>query len=110
MIQRSLCRASKHIAPRISQRTLITPPRQSPAFILLSARQPPSTRLSTRWYSDVVETKTTSKENGDTGDFSKSSENSSSSSMPQPSEAQIMKAELEAKNKEIIDLKVGSIS
>ena len=102
MIQRNLCRASRHIAPRISQRTLITPPRQSPAFIRLPALQPPSSRLASRWYSDAAETKTTPKENGEAGGASKSSEKS-----PSPSEVHTLKAELESKNKEIIDLKVA---
>lgn len=106
MIQRNLWRASRHIAPRISQRTLITPPRQSPAFIRLPALQPPSTRLSSRWYSDSADAKKTLKENGDASDVSKSSEKSSSPSESQPSEVQTLKVELEAKNKEIIDLKV----
>jgi len=101
MIQRNLYRASRHIAPRLSQRTLITPPRQSPAFIRLPALQPSSSRLSSRWYSDAAETKTTPTENGEAGDASKSSESSAS-----PLEVQTLKAELESKNKEIIDLKV----
>jgi hypothetical protein len=108
MIQRNLYRASRHIAPRISQRTFITPPRQFPALIRLPAFQPPNTKLSSRWYSDAADTKTTSKENGDAGNVSKSSEQSPSPSESQPSEAQTLKIELEAKNKEIIDLKVES--
>ena len=106
MIQRSLYRTSKHIAPRISQRTLITPPpRLSPAFIRLPAVQQSSTRLSSRWYSDAAEAKTTPTENSEAGEASKSSEKPPSSES-QPSETQTLKAELEAKNKEIIDLKV----
>ena len=107
MIQRSLYRASRHIAPRISRRTFITPPRQSPAFIRPLAFQPPSTRLSSRWYSDAVEAKTAPKEDGEARDASKSSENPLSPSESQPSEAQTLKTELETKNKEIIDLKVA---
>ena len=115
MIQRSLLRASRQVAPRIPRTatspllSFSAPPRPSSILSRLPALQPSSTRLSSRWYSDTAQARTEPKGASKADDAQKSSESSKKSeSSEQSSDVQALKTDLEAKNKEIADLKVLS--
>jgi hypothetical protein len=94
MIQRNLLRASKSLSTSLPQRTLATPLRRSSPFLRYPAYQPSINRIASRWYSDSAETKTEAKE-------------AEKPALEGASEVQTLKSSLEAKNKEVIELKVG---
>jgi hypothetical protein len=103
MLSRNIVRASSS-----SIRALRTQPqkpfssfvRPSSFLSARSAAPPLSTRLSSRWYSDAAESKPAAK-----GEDAVKDEATKSAS-PQAAEVEALKKDLEAKNKEVIDLKV----
>jgi hypothetical protein len=96
MIQRNLLRASKSLGTTLPNRTLTAPLRHSSPFIRSPAIQSPFSRVASRWYSDAAEAKP-AKGEGD------------KPAAEGPSEVETLKKSLEAKNKEVVDLKVRSL-
>jgi molecular chaperone GrpE len=93
MIQRSLLRATKSVNTRLPSRTFTSLRTASP-LLRPQSISPSSSRIASRWYSDAAPAK----------DETKADEPAKA----ETSEVEILKKDLEAKNKEIIDLKVPS--
>ena len=103
MLSRTIFHASKSSirAPRTQlQKSFSSFTRPSAFPISRSAAPPLSTRLSPRWYSDAAETKPADKSEASTKDEAAS---------PPVAEIEALKKDVEAKNKEIIDLKVSTV-
>jgi molecular chaperone GrpE len=93
MIQRSLLRASRSVNTRLPSRTFTSLRSVSP-FLRPQLVSPSSSRIASRWYSDAAPAKEEAKPE--------------EPSKTEGAEVEALKKELEAKNKEIIDLKVRS--
>jgi molecular chaperone GrpE len=91
MIQRSFLRASRSVNIRLPSRTL-TPLRSPSPFLRPQSISLSSSRIASRWYSDAAP----AKEEGKPDEATKT----------ESTEVEALKKDLEAKNKEIIDLKV----
>jgi hypothetical protein len=91
MIQRSLLRASRSVNTKLPSRTFTSLRTASP-FLRSQSISPSSLRIASRWYSDAAPAKEEAKPD--------------EAAKTESTEVETLKKDLEAKNKEIIDLKV----